>query len=117
MNHDLHEDDAEVADNCEAAAVPSREIPDIPFGITRGMSNEDYHGDRSAVSSTQLKRMLISPAHFLSGITDPEESTEALLFGSVLHGRLLEPITFEARFYAMPKVNRARKDGKQRYAE
>ena len=64
------------------------------------MSNEDYHGDRSAVSSTQLKRMLISPAHFLSGITDPEESTEALLFGSVLHGRLLEPDTFESRFFA-----------------
>lgn len=117
MGCELHEDDAEAMDAHEVAAAPAREIPDIPFGITRSMSNENYHGDRSAVSSTQLKRMLISPAHFLSGITDPEESTEALLFGSVLHGRLLEPDTFESRFYAMPKVNRARKDGKQRYAE
>ena len=35
----------------------------------------------------------------------------------MLHGRLLEPDTFESRFFAMPKVNRARKEGKQRYAE
>ena len=114
---DLHDDEVEAVDGCDAATGPARDIQDIPFGVTRGMSNEDYHGDRSAVSSTQLKRMLISPAHFLSGITDPEESTEALLFGSVLHGRLLEPDTFESRFFAMPKVNRARKEGKQRYAE
>ena len=117
MSSGLHDDDTEVTEACEAPATPAREVPDIPFGVTRGMSNEDYHGDRSAVSSTQLKRMLISPAHFLSGITDPEESTEALLFGSVLHGRLLEPDTFDSRFFAMPKVNRARKEGKQRYAE
>jgi hypothetical protein len=117
MSSDLHDDDTETMEACDVPATPAREVPDIPFGVTRGMSNEDYHGDRSAVSSTQLKRMLISPAHFLSGITDPEESTEALLFGSVLHGRLLEPDTFESRFFAMPKVNRARKEGKQRYAE
>ncbi|NUZ08524.1 PD-(D/E)XK nuclease-like domain-containing protein [Piscinibacter koreensis] len=117
MSQDLQEDDVEAVDACEPAAAPMREVPDIPFGITRCMRNEDYHGDRSAVSSTQLKRMLISPAHFLSGISDPEESTEALLFGSVLHGRLLEPDTFESRFFAMPKLNRARKEGKQRYAE
>ncbi len=117
MSSDLHDDDTETMEACDLPASPAREVPDIPFGVTRGMGNEDYHGDRSAVSSTQLKRMLISPAHFLSGITDPEESTEALLFGSVLHGRLLEPDTFESRFFAMPKVNRARKEGKQRYAE
>jgi hypothetical protein len=115
---DLHDnDDLEVMEGCQAHNAPAREIPDIPFGVTRGMRNEDYHGDRSAVSSTQLKRMLISPAHFLSCINDPEESGEALLFGSVLHGRLLEPDTFDARFFAMPKVNRSRKEGKQRYAE
>lgn len=57
MSHELQEDDAEATDAREAAAVPAREIPDILFGITRGMSNEDYHGDRSAVSSTQLKQI------------------------------------------------------------
>ena len=114
---DLHDDELEVMEGCEAPAVPAREIPDVPFGVTRGMSNEDYHGDRSAVSSTQLKRMLISPAHFLSGLNEPEESSEALLFGSVLHGRLLEPDSFESRFFPMPKLNRATKVGKQCYAE
>ena len=83
MSSELHDDDTEMAEAHElpATATAPKEGPDIPFGVTRGMSNEDYHGDRSAVSSTQLKRMLISPAHFLSGISDPEESTEALLFG------------------------------------
>ncbi len=114
---DLHDDEIEAVDGCDAATAPARDIPDIPFGVTRGMSNEDYHGDRSAVSSTQLKRMLISPAHFLSKLSEPEDSTEALLFGSVLHGRLLEPDTFESRFFAMQKVNRATKAGKQIYAE
>ncbi|TXH51349.1 MAG: hypothetical protein E6Q93_22215, partial [Burkholderiaceae bacterium] len=104
---DLHDDEVEAVDGCDAATGPARDIQDIPFGVTRGMSNEDYHGDRSAVSSTQLKRMLISPAHFLSKLSEPEDSTEALLFGSVLHGRLLEPDTFESRFFAMQKVNRA----------
>ena len=114
---DLHDDEVEAVDGCDAATGPARDIQDIPFGVTRGMSNEDYHGDRSAVSSTQLKRMLISPAHFLSKLSEPEDSSEALLFGSVLHGRLLEPDTFESRFFAMQKVNRATKAGKQIYAE
>jgi hypothetical protein len=115
---DLHDEDTEAIDACGQTPAPTaREVPDLPFGILHGLSSEDYHGDRSAVSSTQLKRMLTSPAHFLSGINEPEESTEALLFGSVLHGRMLAPDAFDARFFAMPKVNRAKKDGKQRYAE
>lgn len=104
-------------EGCDAPAAPTHEVPDIAIGLTRGMSNEHYHGERSAVSSTHLKRMLISPAHFLCGLSEQEESTEALLFGSVLHGRLLEPHAFDSRFFAMPKVNRATKAGKLFYAE
>lgn len=111
----LAERDGLEAEECEdiATAVTPRDSPDVPLGVTRGLSNEHYHGDRSAVSSTQLKRILISPAHFLSALHDPEDSTEAALFGTVLHGRLLEPEMFDGRFYAMPKVNRAKKEGKR----
>jgi hypothetical protein len=38
-------------------------------------------------------------------------------YGTVLHGRLLEPDSFESRFYAMPKTNRTTKSGKALYAE
>ena len=86
--------------------------PEMALGITRGMSNDQYHAERSAVSSTQLKRMLTSPAHYLHYLHAPEESREAYLFGTVLHGRLLEPESFEARFFAEPKVNRTTKEGK-----
>jgi PDDEXK-like domain of unknown function (DUF3799) len=92
--------------------APACEAKDIALGITRGIHDADYHGERSAVSSTQLKRMLISPAHFLCGLNEPEESSEVLLYGSVLHGRLLEPETFARRFYAQPKVDRRTKEGK-----
>ena len=95
------------------AAVVTRPISaGIELGVTRGMSNEECHGDRSAVSSTQLKRMLTSPAHFLHGLDQPEESRESLLFGAVLHARLLEPATFAGRFFGEPKVNRSTKEGK-----
>ena len=109
--------DVEVLDpvsDTEAAKVPhpSMVYADIPLGITRNLENDAYHGESSAVSSTQLKRMLISAAHFASGFEEPEESSEALLFGSVLHGRLLEPATFAGRFFGMPKVDRRTKAGK-----
>lgn len=84
----------------------------IALGMTRGVNHDDYHNERSAVSSSQLKRMLISPAHFQHGMDAEEESSEAKLFGTVLHARLLEPDTFAQRFFAMPKVDRRTNQGK-----
>lgn len=107
----------EVPDLPIATTSTSKQWPDLPLGMSRGIENDAYHGDRSAVSSTRLKRMLISPAHFLAGFTDPEESTEAMQYGTVLHGRLLEPATFAQRFYPMKKVNRTTKEGKALYAD
>lgn len=97
--------------NDEAVATAAT-LPDIALGMTRGIDSDAYHAERSAVSSTQLKRMLISPAHFVSGLHEHDESTEAMQYGTVLHARMLEPITFSKRFYATPKVNRATKEGK-----
>lgn len=84
---------------------------EIALGITRGLENTLYHGDRTAVSSSKLKLALISGAHFLAGMED-SESSEALLFGSVLHGYVLEPERFHKDFFAMPKVHRGTKEGK-----
>lgn len=92
-----------------------RQWPGIALGMTRGLDNDAYHGERTAVSSTQLKRMLISPAHFLSQLSDPEESTEAMQYGTVLHARLLEPDTFAGRFYGMPAVDKRTKAGKEEF--
>ncbi|KAK0039499.1 PD-(D/E)XK nuclease-like domain-containing protein [Biomphalaria pfeifferi] len=99
----------------EGQPSEERAWPAIGLGMTRGMENDAYHGDRSAVSSTQLKRMLISPAHFLSQLSDPEESTEAMQYGTVLHARLLEPDTFNERFYGMPSLDKRTKEGKAEF--
>ena len=100
---------------CERESAPDTEQTEyaIPLGLTRGLDNAAYHGERSAVSSSQLKRILISPAHFKCAIDgEVEEASEALLFGSVLHARLLEPESFKQRFFAMPKVDRRTNQGK-----
>ena len=93
-------DELSVVESVEAGQAPAsaaRSVKDIPLGITRGMASDDYHAERSAVSSSQLKRMLVSPAHFMCGLNEPEESTEAMLFGTVLHGRMLESDSFTTR--------------------
>ena len=80
-------DELSVVESVEAGQAPAsaaRSVKDIPLGITRGMASDDYHAERSAVSSSQLKRMLVSPAHFMCGLNEPEESTEAMLFGTCL---------------------------------
>ena len=72
----------ESVDAGQAPALAARSVRDIQLGITLGMAPDDYHAERSAVSSSQLKRMLVSPAHFMCGLNEPEESTEAMLFGA-----------------------------------
>jgi hypothetical protein len=86
----------------------------LPLGLTRGVSNDAYHEDTSAVSSTRLKPILTSPAHFKLNIDTwaLEESSVEQLFGTVLHAKLLEPDSFEERFFPMPRVDRRTKEGR-----
>lgn len=81
-------------------------------GIYREVPNEIYHGDRSAVSSSSLKQLLRSPAHFVALQEEPEESTVAKDFGTALHSALLEPEKYRALYVAKSKINRSTKSGK-----
>lgn len=86
-------------------------------GIYRGLPNETYHADRSAVSSSQLKVLAAqSPAHFKASFATKNESTESLLFGSAFHCALLEPDEFAERYFVMPDINARTKDGKAKIA-
>lgn len=52
------------------------------------LPNEEYHhGERykDYLSSTQLKQMLVSPKHFKYALTQEEEQSAALHFGSLYH--------------------------------
>ena len=69
------------------------------------MSNEDYHA-RPEFSSSQLKDMLRSAAHFHSHNIVKEHEREIkkhLDFGTLAHTLFLEPDQFEAEFAVLPE--------------
>jgi hypothetical protein len=60
-------------------------------------TDEQYHADKSFVSASALKRLKVSPAHFIE--PEEEEETDAMLFGSAYHCLVLEPDVFEKEYY------------------
>lgn len=69
------------------------------------MSNDEYHA-RPEFSSSQLKDMLRSGAHFYSNHVLKEverESKKAMDFGTLAHTLFLEPDQFEAEFAVLPE--------------
>jgi hypothetical protein len=80
--------------------------PDIP--------NEVYHADRSCVSTSGLKEILRSPAHYqayLSGANRKE--TPAMFMGTAVHSRLLEPDLFAADYVVAPTTDKRTKEYKE----
>lgn len=78
------------------------------------MSNDEYHA-REEFSSSQLKDMLRSGAHFYSNNILKEsqkEASTAMSFGTLVHTMFLEPEQFEHEFAIAPKFNRRSKEGK-----
>lgn len=80
-------------------------------GIHEGIPNDDYHADTAAVSSSRLKPLLVSPAHFIAAGAGKE--TKAKSFGSALHCLLLEPEKFEDLFMVLraSKLKKSTKEG------
>lgn len=71
-----------------------------------------YHAD-AALSATFLKTIIQrSPAHAYAALLEPHDETRALLLGRAVHGRILEPETFAARFAVAPRVDRRTNAGK-----
>lgn len=68
------------------------------------LSIEDYHKDKSSVSSTNLKRILKSTASFKAHHIDgfEKQKTQSLNFGNIVHMGLLEPLLFKSRFVVEP---------------
>lgn len=78
------------------------------------MSNNAYH-NRPEFSSSQLKDLLRSGAHFyVNNVTKEakKESSAAMNFGTLIHTMFLEPECFNDEFVIAPEFNRRTKDGK-----
>jgi exodeoxyribonuclease VIII len=60
-------------------------------------TEDQYHADKDHISASGLKRLKVSPAHFM----EEEEiiETDAILFGSAYHCFILEPAKFEKEYY------------------
>lgn len=65
----------------------------LPF-----LSDEDYHQRMGGVSSSGLKALLRSPAHYQAYKRQPNKDTDARRFGRAAHARLLEPLNFSKKF-------------------
>lgn len=89
---------------------------DLPTAsLIEKMSNEEYHS-RPEFSSSQLKDMLRSSAHFYSNniLKEVERETKtAMSFGTLAHTLFLEPEQFEHEFIIAPKFDRRTKVGKE----
>jgi PDDEXK-like domain of unknown function (DUF3799) len=85
------------------------------------LSNEDYHADKSTVSSSALRTILKSPATFYSTWMDVDykEPSDALHFGNLVHMAILEPKKFFQRYVKMPDFGDQRtkknKEAKEEY--
>ena len=75
------------------------------------ISNADYRA-REGISSSELKKIMKSPAHYKHWKDNPQEDTPALLFGRSAHKYILETYDFYNEFAVAPNVDRRTKEGK-----
>ena len=78
------------------------------------MSNKEYR-EKEGISSSDLKKIVKSPAHFRYWKDNPQEDTPALLFGRAAHKYVLETYDFYNEFAIAPVCDRRTKDGKSTY--
>lgn len=72
------------------------------------ISNEVYHADRSCVSTSGLKEILRSPAHYAKYLKGDRKETPTLFLGTAIHARLLEPGLFNQRYVVYSGVKRGK---------
>ncbi len=79
-------------------------------GVYDDLPMEQYHSMR-ALSSSGLKKLLRSPAHYLLERTKKSEPTDSMRFGTAVHTLLLEPERAD-ELVEMPEFNARTKDGR-----
>lgn len=80
------------------------------------LPDDQYHADRSAVSSTALKKILVhSPKTFYAdwvlGVKE-DRDTDAMRFGRIIHKAILEGDEFKKKVIVMPEFLGLTKDGR-----
>ena len=96
--------------------ISKADAPTGATGIFAGISNEAYHAG-PGISKSGLDRLAKSPLHYWDSYINPHATrrteTPAMMFGTAVHTAVLEPDTFNSRYYIMPKVDGRTTAGKQ----
>lgn len=84
------------------------------------LTNAEYHA-RPEVSKSGLDLVHRSPLHFWNRYLNPnrvvEPPTPAMVLGSALHTRVLEPHLFDDEYVVAPQCDRRTKEGKMIWAD
>lgn len=72
---------------------------------------------RPYLSTSALKAFAKSPNHYIQYVHRQFEPTPAMILGTAIHCRILEPAEWDARYIEAPKVDRRTKAGKADWEE
>lgn len=81
-----------------------------PGSFSAMTTNAAYHADKSAVSTSHMKLLIRSYAHYLQGQQDEHESSTSQNLGTALHAAVLEPNLFATDFLCWEGGRRFGKD-------
>ena len=80
-----------------------------------GLSNDEYHADKSTLSSSVLKAFADDPASVIWQQNAEQDKTklDAIDFGTDFHTYFLEPSEFKKHYKVLPEFNRRKPDERQ----
>lgn len=70
----------------------------------------DAYRARAAVSQSNLKHILRSPAHYIANLRNPPEPSKIMALGSAIHALLLEPNAATQQIAVIPTFGRSKAD-------
>ncbi len=97
-------------------SAAAEQQPAFMPGIFQGISNADYHADRSSYSSSLIKKMDV-PAVARYAMDNPPKYKDCFRIGSAVHKYILERDDFESEFLIGIDCARRSNDDKQEWAQ
>ena len=81
-----------------APSPPSRLVGATPGCYALRISDDEYHHQAPGISSTGLKQLLRSPAHYQAYLQERGSDSPARRLGRAIHAWVLEPHLFDQKF-------------------
>lgn len=72
--------------------------------VIPNMPETEYHAIKDRLSSTMIKKLLQSPAHLKSYLSQPQRTTDSMSRGSRIHSAILEPRSLKTRYAIEPTL-------------